>query len=131
MSADLDPATKRWLVGEAETTLDRVKKDRDFGRQTSQLRNMLQIVQTESEIPVLRNFIRYQTGRKATQKFWQLIYDDVLKTLAEIETRFPGEQARRRALQSYFGYLVRHYVYLNEAQRQTAAASHPPRQART
>lgn len=103
MNAEPSPDTKRWLVREAEQTLDKVKTDKDFAKQTSQLRNMLQIVQRESEIAVLRNFIRYQTGRKATQKFWRLIYDDVLKTLKDIETRFPDEAARRSALQSYFG----------------------------
>ena len=61
MSANLSPLDKRWLVEQAEAILDKVRDARGFRGQTSQLRNLLQIAQTESEIPVLRNFIRYQT----------------------------------------------------------------------
>src|SRR5205807_635564 len=108
MSSDLPHATKSWLVEQAEQILDRVKDNRDFSGQTAQLRNLLQIVQTESEIPVLRNFIRYQTGRRATRKFWLLIHEQVLRVLAEIGIKFPEEAGRKSALQSFFGYLVRH-----------------------
>ena len=115
MSSDLPPTTKSWLVEQAEQILEAVQGDRDFRGQTAQLRNLLQIVQTESEIPVLRNFIRYQTGRKATRKFWGLLHEEVLRVLAEIGAKFPEDEgARRSALQSFFGYLVRHYVYLSE-----------------
>jgi hypothetical protein len=114
MSADLPPSTKSRLVRQAEEILDKVKQERSFRGQTAQLRNLLQIVQTESEIPVLRNFIRYQTGRRATRQFWQLIHEDVLAAIEGIGAEFPDEAARKRALQSFFGYLVRHYVYLNE-----------------
>src|SRR5579863_7911419 len=114
MSADLTPSTKSRLVRQAEETLDKVRKDRDFRGQTAQLRNLVQIVQTESEIPVLRNFIRYQTGRRATKKFWLLIHEDVLAILEEIGAELPDEKPRRAALQAFFGYLVRHYVFLSE-----------------
>jgi RAMP superfamily len=119
MSTDLSPNAKRWLVEEAEKILDRVKADRAFRNQTSQLRNMVQITQRESEVPVLRNFIRYQSGRKATQRFWGLVQAEIIRVLDEISSRFPGEdekgsEERRTAIQSFFGYLVRHYVYLNE-----------------
>lgn len=114
MNGDLAPVTKSWLVEQAETILDRVKDDRDFRGQTAQLRNLLQITQTESEIPVLRNFIRYQTGRKATKKFWRLIHQDVLGVLARLGKDFPEAAARKSVIQSFFGYLVRHYVYLTE-----------------
>ncbi len=126
MRAALTAATKRWLVQGAEEILDRVKEDRDFGDQTSQLRNLVQITQEESEIAVLRNFIRYQTGRKATQKFWGLIHQDVLKILDEVGKRpdLQEDALRKAAIQQFFGYLVRHYVYLealrkaqNQAQR--------------
>jgi hypothetical protein len=129
VSANLSPLDKRWLVEQAEAILDKVRDARGFRGQTSQLRNMLQIAQTESEIPVLRNFIRYQSGRRATRTFWQLIVDDMLATLEEIGGRFPEEDARRRALQSFFGYLVRHYVYLSEAAAETGGGR-PPAQAR-
>jgi hypothetical protein len=115
MSADQPLKTKSGLVGRAEEILDKVKHDRSFKGQTAQLRNLLQIVQTESEVPVLRNFIRYQTGRRATRNFWQLIHQDVITAIEEIDTTYPEEPARRGALQSFFGYLVRHYVYLSEA----------------
>jgi hypothetical protein len=124
MSADLPPSTKSELVGRAEAILDKVKGDGAFRDQASQLRNLLQIVQTESEIPVLRNFIRYQSGRRATQKFWQLIYQDVLVVLDDIGARFPDDPSRRLALQNFFGYLIRHYVYLSKA-----AGRRPPRHA--
>ena len=128
MGAALTAATKRWLVQEAEGTLDRVKDDRDFGDQTSQLRNHVQIAQEESEISVLRNFIRYQTGRKATQKFWGLVHQDVIRILEEIGKRpdLQEDGARKTAIQQFFGYLVRHYVYLEalrkEARNQAYAA---------
>lgn len=115
MKGDLKPATKSWLVGEAEKILDKVKDERDFRGQTSQLRNLVQITQTESEVPVLRNFIRYQTGRKATRKFWSLIHSGVLRVLDDIGKDFPEAEKRRKAIQSFFGYLVRHYVFLTEA----------------
>jgi CRISPR-associated Csx10 family RAMP protein len=119
MSDDLTPTVKRWLVEEAEKILDGAKgAGAAFRNQTSQLRNMVQIAQRESEVPVLRNFIRYQSGRKATQRFWSLIQADVIRVLDEISKKFPGEdpkkaEERRTAIQSFFGYLVRHYVYLN------------------
>jgi hypothetical protein len=114
MNGDLTPATKSWLVEQAETILDKVKGNQDFRGQTAQLRNLLQITQTESEIPVLRNFIHYQTGRKATRKFWRLIHEDVLQVLARLGNDFSEAAARKSAIQSFFGYLVRHYVYLTE-----------------
>ncbi len=129
MTANLSPLDKRWLVGQAEMVLDKVKMDRSFRGQTSQLRNLLQIVQRESEIAVLRNFIRYQSGRRATRGFWQLIVDDLLVVLEEIGGRFPDEKMRQRALQSFFGYLVRHYVYLSEAGAEPVGGR-PPSQAR-
>lgn len=115
MKGDLEPATKTWLVDEAEKILDKVKDRDGFAKNTSQLRNLVQITQTESEVPVLRNFIRYQTGRKATKKFWSLIHSGVLRVLADIDKGFPDQQKRQKAIQSFFGYLVRHYVYLTEA----------------
>lgn len=114
MNVRLPVDTKTWLVGRAEEILDAVKDKAGFTGQTAQLRNLLQITQTESEIAVLRNFIRYQTGRKATKTFWLLLYEEVLQVLGQIGERFPDEADRRSALQSFFGYLVRHYVYLNE-----------------
>ncbi len=112
MKGDLEPATKSWLVGEAEKILDRVKAERDFRGQTAQLRNLVQIAQTETEVPVLKNFIRYQTGRKATKKFWLLIHSGVLGVLEDIGKGFPDPERRQKAIQSFFGYLVRHYVFL-------------------
>jgi hypothetical protein len=114
MKGDLEPATKSWLVGEAERILDTVKNSDGFAKNTSQLRNLVQIAQTESEVPVLRNFIRYQTGRKTTKKFWSLIHPGVLLVLDGIGKDFPDPQKRQKAIQSFFGYLVRHYVFLTE-----------------
>ncbi len=128
MGAALTAATKRWMVEKAEGILNRVKDDRDFGDQTSQLRNLVQITQEESEVSVLRNFIRYQTGRKATQKFWGLIHREVIEVLEEIgkKPELQEDGARKTAIQQFFGYLVRHYVYLEalrrEARNQAQAA---------
>jgi hypothetical protein len=116
------------MVEKAEGILNRVKDDRDFGDQTSQLRNLVQITQEESEVSVLRNFIRYQTGRKATQKFWGLIHREVIEVLEEIgkKPELQEDGARKTAIQQFFGYLVRHYVYLEalrrEARNQAQAA---------
>jgi hypothetical protein len=85
--------------------------------QVSQLRNLLQITQRETEVPVLVNFIRYQAARKATWKFWKPIHEDVIGVLTKLE----GESAKRPApeaaaflrvaVQSFLGYLIRAYVY--------------------
>lgn len=122
MSTDLSPTVKSWLVKEAEEILKtkivpRMKADDHFRGQTSQLRNLVQIAQRESEIPVLRNFIRYQAGRKVTQKFWSPLHEEVIRVLDEIGSRFKGEdekgvEERRTAIQNFFGYMVRQYVYL-------------------
>jgi hypothetical protein len=114
MSAQLAASEKRTLVTAAEKILDAVKSRDHFKDQTSQLRNLVQIAQEESEVPVLRNFIRYQTGRKATGKFWLLIHQGVVQELERIETSHQEEAVRKLAIQSFFGYLVRHYVYLNK-----------------
>ncbi|HEY6322433.1 MAG TPA: hypothetical protein VJA16_12825 [Thermoanaerobaculia bacterium] len=114
MTANLSSLDKQWLVEKAEEILTNAKGQRAFRGQTSQLRNLLQIAQSESEITVLRNFVRYQSGRRATRAFWQLIVDDLVAVLEEIGKRYPDEDLRRRALLSFFGYLVRHYVYLSE-----------------
>ena len=110
------------LVEKAESILDRARerelhkgKSSRLWEQTSQLRNLVQISQMESEVPVLRNFIHYQQGRRSTRDFWRLIGDDVLQVLADVDTATAGDaEARSRAIRNFFGYLVRHYVYLNE-----------------
>jgi hypothetical protein len=132
MSAGLSPSE---LVTKAEAILEKAKEDERleklkpedkrqkfrFWEQTSQLRNLVQIVQTESEVPVLRNFIHYQMGRRSTRDFWVLIGSGVIKALEGIEAEAAKvenvEATRKRAIQNFFGYLVRHYVYVNETQR--------------
>ena len=134
MDTEQTATTKRWLVKEAEDLLEKVKEKPGFGdsRQgaTSQLRNLLQIAQQESEVPVLRNFIRYQTGRKATQKFWKLICDDLIRVLAEIDAKPHLQKAadRKLAIQLFFGYMVRHYVYLH-AMKNPAQGDDNPEEA--
>jgi hypothetical protein len=115
----LNATTKRWLVEEAEGILDKVQNEGGFRDQTSQLRNLVQIAQEETEISVLRNFIRYQTGRKTTQKFWGLIHKDVIRVLEALEKRedLTDADLRKAAIQQFFGYLVRHYVYLDKLAR--------------
>lgn len=122
MGSVLSAGTKRWLVGEAEQILDRVQREDGFRDQTSQLRNLVQIVQEESEISVLRNFVRYQTGRKTTQKFWGLIHKDVIRVLDEIGKNLADEGLQKAAIQQFFGYLVRHYVYLDKVVREAGRA---------
>jgi hypothetical protein len=119
MSAQHRPVEKAALVKAAENILDTVKERPGFQDQTSQLRNLVQIAQEESEVPVLRNFIRYQTGRKATQRFWSLIHQGVIQELERIGAAHEEDPAARKlAIQSFFGYLVRHYVYLNEMNKE-------------
>jgi hypothetical protein len=98
--------------------------------ETSQLRNLLQISQSESEVAVLVNFIRYQAARQATQKFWNGILDDVIAVLERIgKQEAPDDpELRRLAIQHFFGYLVRAFVY---AKSRAAKTSRPrPQQAR-
>ncbi|HEX3532159.1 MAG TPA: hypothetical protein VH988_34295 [Thermoanaerobaculia bacterium] len=117
MSEQLTADEKRTLVKAAEDILDKVAKtklEKSFWEQASQLRNLVQIAQQESEVPVLKNFIHYQTGRRATKAFWRPIHESVIRELEAIESRHPEQAARKLAIQSFFGYLVRHYVYLKE-----------------
>lgn len=121
MSPNLSPTE---LVKKAEGILDRThEKEKPKGKksklwgQTAQLRNLVQITQSESEVPVLRNFIRYQQGRRSTRDFWEMIGDDVIKILEEVDVAAQDPAARSWAIRNFFGYLVRHYVYLNETQR--------------
>jgi len=131
MSTGISPSE---LVKTAETILEKAKKNEElekakppkerkrvkFWDQTSQLRNLIQIAQAETEVPVLRNFIRYQMGRRSTREFWLLLGTDVIDALEGIETaassRENAVQTRQRAIRSFFGYLARHYVYMNETQ---------------
>jgi len=64
-----------------------------FWDQTSQLRNLIQIAQAETEVPVLRNFIRYQIGRRSTREFWILLGADVIDALEDIEKVTSNEAA--------------------------------------
>ncbi|MFY9823114.1 MAG: hypothetical protein WAM82_17155 [Thermoanaerobaculia bacterium] len=122
MSAGLSSSE---LVTKAEAILDAAhEKEKPKGKksklwgQTAQLRNLVQITQSESEVPVLRNFIRYQQGRRSTRDFWGLIGGEVIGVLEEVGDATPGDDvARSWAIRNFFGYLVRHYVYLNETQR--------------
>ncbi len=113
MSADLDNKIKRELVEKAEEILTGAAGRSGFGDATAQLRNLVQITQEETEVPVLQNFIRYQAGRRATQKFWGLIADSVIEFLGALDERkdLTADQ-RTAAIRNFFGYLVRHYVYL-------------------
>ncbi len=121
MSVVLKPEMKRWLVEKAEDVLDGAGPALQM-KQVSQLRNMLQVSQRDSEVPVLVNFLRYQVGRQATRRFWEPIYTKVEKNLKEIEERckkeYDDEEQRARgvAIQHYFGFMVRHYVYLQAQQ---------------
>lgn len=124
---------KTWMVEQAESILNKVKNERHFRNATSQLRNLVQITQQESEVAVLENFLNYQRGRRATRDFWTLIHEPVVKVLKEIEMRTSaqGPEARRLAIQQFFGYLVRHYVYLDqlnlEARFQPKPSAQPQR----
>lgn len=123
MSAALAPEIKQHLVAKAERIVEKVRTKRG---QTSQLRNLIQVTQTESEVPVLRNFIRYQAGRKATKTFWSAIHQDVIEVLQEIEKdrRLGSPEMRRLAIQHFFGYMVRHYVYVTEVKRDRPPGKH-------
>lgn len=132
MSTGISPSE---LVKKAEDILEAAKRIEEtekakppgkgkkvkFWDQTSQLRNLIQIAQAETEVPVLQNFIRYQMGRRSTRDFWFLLGTEVIDTLEDIETATLGSenavQTRQRAIRNFFGYLVRHYVYMNETQK--------------
>ncbi len=121
MSAEPEVGSKSWLVGRAENILgNQVPRN-----QASQLRNLVQITQKESEVPVLANFIRYQAGRKATGGFWRPIHKQVIEVLQKIEEKFPAEDERKAAIQNFFGYMVRHYVYLEGAGERGSTSSKP------
>ena len=113
MNQALDTELKNWMVKEAETIADKASKN--WG-QKSQLRNFMQVAQVESEVAVLQNFLEYQAGRRATQAFWSPIYEDVSVALKEIGERLKNasEVERRLAIQRFFGYMVRRYVFKTE-----------------
>jgi len=131
MKVKLSPDFKVWMVREASQLADRMaatqpqssrgpnddESDEGRGGDTSQLRNLIQITRKESEVPVLRNFIEYQAARRATEDFWLPVYKQVIKALEEIAERCESEatgdevERRRFALQSFFEYMVRRYVF--------------------
>ena len=133
MSPKSGNVLKTWMVEQAESILNKERNDRNFRGATSQLRNLVQITQQESEVAVLENFLNYQRGRRATRDFWKLIHEPVVKVLKEIEERTSaqGAEARRLAIQQFFGYLVRHYIYLDqmnlEARFQPKPSAQPQR----
>lgn len=110
---------KVWLVEKAEGIARKAAEGRrpeDAHKKkgnVTQLRNMIQITQEESEVEVLRNFIEYQAGRPATKSFWKWIHRDVIEALEDIGRRCEGSEpgVQRLAMQSFFGYMVRHFVY--------------------
>ena len=110
MNQALEPELKRWMVGEAEEIANKASRNRG---QKAQLRNLIQIAQVEAEVKVLKNFLEYQAGRYSTRNFWKPIYEQVIDALVEIEERTStgDERQRRLAIQSFFGYMVRRYVY--------------------
>ena len=114
MNQRLDPKLKTWLVEEAEKIANQASRNRG---QTAQLRNLLQIAQVESEVAVLKNFLDYQAGRQSTKRFWGPIHEQVVGVLEKIPGRLPKEShhLRRLAIQSFFGYMVRRYVYMTES----------------
>jgi hypothetical protein len=132
MSTGISPSE---LVRKAEDILKKAKESEElekakpprerkkvkFWDQTSQLRNLVQIAQTETEVSVLQNFIHYQIGRRSTREFWALLGADVIAALEDIDKATSSSenavQARERAVRNFFGYLVRHYVYMNETQK--------------
>lgn len=144
MRVKLKPELKTWMVGEATKLADEVVRaqaarkaeernrgreeddsDENRGGEASQLRNLVRITQTESEVAVLRNYIEYQAARKATEDFWQPIYRGVIDTLSEISQRCPPSKTehRRVAMQTFFEYMVRRYVYAVKLQSAQAVES--------
>ena len=118
--------SKGGLVKEAEAILnqERVRGSGKFKHATAQLRNLVQIVQTEWDVKVLENFLNYQRGRKATADFWALIHEDVVRVLRDIDRAAGTDDGKRKAaVQGFFGFLVRHYVYLDKINDE----SRPPR----
>ena len=111
MNVEPDAKLKRWLVEEAEKIADKTADKTRDRNQASQLRSLLQITQRESEVKVLANFIRYQAARKASSKLWEPIHADVIAMLEQIEQKTNSPELRRAAIQHFFGYLVRRYVY--------------------
>jgi hypothetical protein len=120
---------KTWMVEQAESILEEAKNKDGFEDATSQLRNLVQITQQESEVAVLKNFLNYQRGRRATRKFWSLVHGPVVTALDEIsrKTADQGAEARRLAIQQFFGYLVRHYIYLDQLKRDRRQQDQPSR----
>lgn len=111
MNHRLDSKLKNWLVEQAQTIADKASQK---SGQTAQLRNLLQIAQVESEVLVLKNFLEYQAGRQSTRGFWEPIHKEVIRVLEQIAERIDAEGQRRLAIQSFFGYMVRRYVYQTE-----------------
>ncbi len=126
MNQALDSELKNWMVKKAETIADKASEKRG---QKAQLRNLMQVAQVESEVAVLRNFLQYQAGRQATRSFWGPIYEDVNAALEEIARRLgsASEAERRQAIQRFFGYMVRRYVFKTELRGGGGRGSQGPR----
>ncbi|MFN7963390.1 MAG: RAMP superfamily CRISPR-associated protein [Thermoanaerobaculia bacterium] len=94
MRTELSAELKAELVRDAENIAKKILKKKNEA--TSQLRNLVQITQTESSVPVLRNFLRYQAGRKATRELWQQILGDTV-AIRKLEGAGPPTGASPRA----------------------------------
>lgn len=127
MTTKLSTDLKNELVRRAEAIAEKV---RSKGGQAAQLRNLLQISQTETEVPVLRNFVRYQAARKATAKFWKPIHQQVVTVLEDIDQRWAANDPALRAIaiQHFFGYLIRSYVYVTSDAVQRTSSEQAPDQ---
>jgi hypothetical protein len=125
MRVEIPVEVKRELVQRAAAIADKAKRSEkgDQSRQaTTQLRNLVQITQVETDDLVLRNFLRYQAGRKTTKDLWGAILTDTVAVLERIaaDKRLPEPAQRRDATQRFFGYLVREYVYVSGSDRRPA-----------
>lgn len=91
--------------------------------QDKQLRNVIAVADDTESVPVVENFIKYQIGRHDQwrhQEFGEKLLED-LRTLQERTDKLADDKVTAKDLairlaRRYLGYLMRHFVYVQNAQ---------------
>ena len=123
----LDKQTEYLVIQAEETISDRRMQDLRRSLKTSQLSNLLAVAQDTGSPAAIANWVRYQMGRRETQRAWKQtgLGDDILRRIEEMGkvAQQMGQQLYGEAvtveqimalhvalIQQYVGYMRRWFV---------------------
>ncbi|CAB3395493.1 hypothetical protein [Kyrpidia spormannii] len=81
----------------------------DFGK--SQIENLLAAINHMASLNELKLFVRYQMGRKGSEKGWKKVGDRFLSILDEIQKKDLGEAAKTAERDPHFELVKRFLLY--------------------